>query len=164
MIRIAGLKGDDTVNGIGVSVSLYLQGCPHHCPGCFSIQTWDPKGGRPYDYNELIAEILDKIGKNGIHRNLNILGGETLDTYDKIEFLDLLFSIVRKQYPDIKILVWTGYTMAEIREKYLKNILNQIDYLIEGPFILAERDITLKWRGSRNQNVYNMKTGEIEND
>ena len=161
MIRIAGIVGDDVVNGEGVSVSLFLQGCPFHCKGCHNPETWDPKGGIPYDYNDLINEILEKLSKNGINRNLNILGGETLDSYEKIEFLNLLLPIVRKQNPDIKILLWSGYTLDKILEMRLGNILNNIDYLIDGPFKIEERDITLKWRGSRNQRIIDIKNGLV---
>jgi len=159
MIRIAGIVGDDVVNGEGVSVSLFLQGCPFHCKGCHNPETWDSKGGIPRDYNDLINEILEKLSKNGINRNLNILGGETLDSYEKIEFLNLLLPIVRKQNPDIKILLWSGYTLDKILEMRLGNILNNIDYLIDGPFKIEERDITLKWRGSRNQRIIDIKNG-----
>ncbi len=161
MIRIAGIVGDDVVNGEGVSVSLFLQGCPFHCKGCHNPETWDPKGGIPRDYNDLINEILEKLSKNGINRNLNILGGETLDSYEKIEFLNLLLPIVRKQNPDIKILLWSGYTLDKILEMRLGNILNNIDYLIDGPFKIEERDITLKWRGSRNQRIIDIKNGLV---
>lgn len=164
MIRVAGIDANDMVNGIGVSVSLFLQGCHFHCPGCHNPETWDPNGGTPRDYNDVINEILEKISANGIQRNLSILGGEPLDTQDKIDFLNLLFKIVKQKYPDIKIVLWTGYTIDKLLEMNLGNILPSLDYLIEGPFILAERDITLKWRGSRNQNIYNMKTKQIEND
>lgn len=164
MIRIAGINGNDFVNGIGVSVSVFLQGCHFRCKGCHNPETWDPKGGMSRDYNDVINEILEKISANGIQRNLSILGGEPLDSWEKIEFLNLLFKVVKKEYPDIKIVLWTGYTIDKLLEMQLGNILPSLDYLIEGPFILAQRDITLKWRGSRNQNIYNMKTGEIENN
>lgn len=164
MIRIAGINGNDCVNGVGVSVSLFLQGCPFHCKGCHNPETWNPNGGIPREENELITEILDKISANDIQRNLSILGGEPLDTYNKKDFLNLLFKVVKQKYPDIKICLWTGYTIDKVLEMRLGNILTTIDYLIEGPFILEERDITLKWRGSRNQNIYNMKTREIENE
>lgn len=92
---------------------------------------------------------------------MNILGGETLDSYEKIEFLNLLLPIVRKQNPDIKILLWSGYTLDKILEMRLGNILNNIDYLIDGPFKIEERDITLKWRGSRNQRIIDIKNGLV---
>jgi anaerobic ribonucleoside-triphosphate reductase activating protein len=165
MIRIAGLNGNDFVNGEGVSVSLFLQGCPFHCKGCHNPETWNPKGGNAWDEDKLITHIIELIAANGIQRNLSILGGEPLNTDDKREFVKQLIYKTRDKYPDIKIVVWTGYTYEDlIKESNTDYILKNIDYLIEGPFVLKERDITLKWRGSRNQNIYNMKTKKIENE
>ena len=165
MIRIAGLNGNDFVNGEGVSVSLFLQGCPFHCEGCHNPETWNPKGGIEVDEGDLIQQILTLINANNITRNLSILGGEPLDTEQKRDFLKELIIRVRYYYPEIKIVLWTGYKYNDIKDREdFKYILENIDYLIDGPFILKERDITLKWRGSRNQNIRNMKTGEIEND
>jgi anaerobic ribonucleoside-triphosphate reductase activating protein len=165
MIRIAGLNGNDFVNGEGVSVSLFLQGCPFHCEGCHNPETWNPKGGIEVDEGDLIQQILTLINANNITRNLSILGGEPLDTEQKRDFLRELIIRVRYYYPEIKIVLWTGYKYNDIKDKEdFKYILENIDYLIDGPFILKERDITLKWRGSRNQNIRDMKTGEIIND
>ena len=168
MIRIAGLNKNDVVNGVGISVSLFLQGCHFHCKGCHNPEAWDPNGGMPYDWNDIINQILEAISANGLQRNLSILGGEPLDSYDKRDFIRLLIKVVKQRFPDIKICIWTGYTITQLKEDLnladAGEILANIDYLIEGPFILGERDITLKWRGSRNQNIINMKTGEIEND
>lgn len=158
MIRIAGINKNDVINGEGVCVSIFLQGCPFHCKGCHNPETWDPNGGIPYDWNDLINQILEAISANGIQRNLSILGGEPLDTYDKRDFLRLLIKVVKQKFPNIKIFLWTGYTYNQLEEILdIGYILQNIDYLIEGPFILEERDITLKWRGSRNQNIINMK-------
>lgn len=168
MIRVAGINANDFVNGKGISVSLFLQGCHFHCKGCHNPEAWDPKGGMPWDWNELINHIIELISANGIQRNLSILGGEPLDTYDKRDFIKLLLKVIRQKFPDITICLWTGYSLLQLREDTnligVGDILDKIDYLIEGPFILKDRDITLKWRGSRNQNIINMRTGEIEND
>ena len=165
MIRIAGINGNDVVNGEGVSVSLFLQGCHFHCKGCHNPEAWDPNGGKPWDWNDLINHIIELITANEIQRNLSILGGEPLNTYEKRDFIRLLVKIVKQKFPDIKIYLWTGYTYNQLIEmEDIGYILQNIDYLIEGPFKIEERDITLKWRGSRNQNIINMKTGEVEND
>ena len=165
MIRIAGINENDFVNGKGVSVSLFLQGCPFRCKGCHNPETSNPDGGHIWDWNALINHILDLITANGIQRNLSILGGEPLDTYDKRDFIRLLIKIVKSRFPDIIICIWTGYTYDQLIEIVdAGEILANIDYLIEGPFILEQRDVTLKWRGSRNQNIINLKKGVIEND
>lgn len=163
MINIAGLNKNDVVNGEGVSVSVFLQGCHFRCPGCHNPEAWPEDGGQPYMEQEFINIVLEAIGANGIMRNLSILGGEPLDTDDKIEFVKQLIYQTKNKYPNIKIVLWTGYEYEEIKDRVdLKYIFNNIDYLIDGPFKIEERDITLKWRGSRNQKIRNLKTGETE--
>lgn len=158
MIRIAGINGNDVINGEGVCVSVFLQGCPFHCPGCHNPETWNPEGGEAWYEDELIEHIIKLIGANNIQRGLSILGGETLDTDDKREFVKQLIYKVRNKYPTIVIILWTGYTFEElIKDLGVHYILHNIDYLVDGPFILAERDVTLKLRGSRNQRLINMK-------
>ena len=161
MIRVAGINGNDVVNGEGVSVSLFLQGCHFRCKGCHNPEAWDPNGGDVWDWNNLINHIIELISANGIQRNLSILGGEPFDTYNKRDFIRLLIKTIKQKFPDIKICIWTGYTYNELIEIIdIGYILQNIDYLIEGPFKIEERDITLKWRGSRNQRIIDMKTGE----
>ena len=132
MIRIAGINENDFVNGKGVSVSLFLQGCPFRCKGCHNPETWNPDGGEIWDWNELINHILELITANGIQRNLSILGGEPLDTYDKRDFIRLLIKVVKSRFPDIKICIWTGYTYDQLIEIVdAGEILANIDYLID---------------------------------
>lgn len=155
MIRIAGLNKNDVVNGEGVSVSLFLQGCHFHCPGCHNPETWDPNGGEEWDENELLNTIIEAISANNIQRNLSILGGEPLDTEEKRDFINKLIWTVRKKYPNIIICLWTGYNEGPLhRLPDISSIINSVDYLITGPYDEKERDITLKWRGSRNQRIY----------
>ena len=169
MVRVAGIIDNDVVNGEGVSVSLFLQGCPFHCEGCHNPESWDPDGGNAANEEELTQSILNKLTANGIHRNLNILGGEPLATKEKVSYLAWLICSVKDLYPKTKILLWTGYTyekLKNINNNHLQYILTTIDYLIDGPFILKERDITLKWRGSRNQRIIDvqksLKEGELK--
>jgi len=81
-LRYAGLIKNDFADGQGVCVSLYMQGCPLHCPGCHNPQTWNPQGGIEVDINKLVREIRDAISANGIERNFSILGGEPLAPYN----------------------------------------------------------------------------------
>lgn len=158
MIRVAGLNKNDVVNGEGVSVSLFLQGCHFHCKGCHNPETWSFDGGDAWDEDELIQLIIEAIGANGIVRNLSILGGEPFDSEEKIIFINKLIEKVKQQYPTIKIIAWSGYLYEELlADKNMQYILDNLDYLIDGPFKIEERDITLKWRGSRNQRIIKLK-------
>lgn len=153
-MRYAGLIKNDFTDGQGVCVSLYMQGCPLHCPGCHNPQTWDPQGGIEIDINNLIRKIRDAISANGIERNFSILGGEPLAHYN-LENTAKIIRYIRFIYPNIKIFLWTGYTLEKLNrnDKYIKSILNDINILIDGPYLESKRDITLPLRGSSNQRI-----------
>ena len=149
-----GYMPNDLVNGQGVCVSLWTSGCPFHCEGCHNPEAWDKESG--YDVPTNIREQLVKaINANGITRNFSILGGEPLAPWNR-EFVDNIITSIRAAYPNIKIFLWTGFTVEEldnIEDEHLVHILDNIDVLIDGPFIQAQRDITLPLRGSRNQRI-----------
>lgn len=157
-MRYAGILENDFVNGQDVCVSFWCQGCPLHCLGCHNPQTWNFEGGLEATEDDIIEHILEAINANGIQRNLSILGGEPM-CEPNADFIRVLIYWVKKTYPNIKIYLWSGYTLQQLQTKAetndnIKYILNNIDMLAAGPFILAERDITLPFVGSRNQKVY----------
>ena len=156
-MKYAGIIPNDFVNGEGVSVTIFVQGCPHHCDGCHNPETWDFEGGIESSQQDLIDEVISLISKNGIIRNLSISGGEPL-CEQNIDFVYELIDQVRFQYyRNIKICCWTGYEYDELKARknpVLDMLLYKIDTLITGPFIKEQRDITLKLRGSRNQQIW----------
>lgn len=159
-MRYAGLLKNDFINGEGVCVSVWLQGCPFHCEGCHNPSTWDVEGGKEIDEETFIDEILEAIRANGIQRNLSILGGEPLAKWNR-DFTNRLAFLAKKRYPNIKVFVWTGYLLEEIKP----HVNSLIDVIIDGRFILKQRDITLKLRGSKNQNIWRRnKNGQFERD
>lgn len=128
---------------------------PHHCPGCHNPGTWDPNGGKDITIEELINTTIELIGANGIQRNLSILGGEPLAYYN-ISATAQLISAVKAHYPNIKIFLWTGFIFDDLLTFNLESIntiLHSIDVLVDGPFILEKRDISLQLRGSSNQRI-----------
>lgn len=154
-MKYAGLIENDFSAAPGVSVSFYLQGCPHHCPGCHNPETWDFDGGIEFE-NDTLDKIINALNANGVKRSLSILGGEPLCPEN--EFLTyMVIRTVKEKLPETKIYLWTGYTYKELKEKRntpkVNDILEMIDCLIDGPYIESERDITLPLRGSRNQKV-----------
>ena len=154
MDRYAGLITNDFANGTGTCVSFWTQGCPHHCLNCQNPETWDFQGGKEVP-TDIRGQIIKAICANGITRNFSVLGGEPLCD-ENLDEVDKIITSVRTAYPQIKIFVWTGYILEELKEKKndkINHILSQIDVLIDGPFIQAERDITLELRGSRNQRI-----------
>ena len=161
-MKYAGLMENDIVDGEGVCVSLWTQGCPHHCPGCHNPETWDFEGG--YEVPEDIrGKIVKAISANGITRNFSVLGGEPL-CEENLDFVLSIITAVRTAYPNIKIYIWSGYTFKELIDRQdprIINILKQSNVLIDGPYEESLRDITLPLRGSSNQNI--IMLDEIEN-
>lgn len=156
-MRIAGLVKNDIVDSDdGIAVALYFQGCPHHCKGCHNPETWDFNCGMEIDREELIKTVMDSLTENGIKRNLSILGGEPLAPQN-IDNTIYILSKIRKQFKDIKILLWTGYSFKDIKkDKQQKKILKLVNKIIDGKYIETLRDTTLKLRGSSNQNIINL--------
>lgn len=165
-MKIAGLLKNDMIDGLGFTVSLWTQGCPFHCSGCHNPETWDFEGGKEVNIIHLIDEIKKAISANGIQRNFSVLGGEPLCSQNLYNVAKIVKEI-RAAYPNIKIFIWTGFTLENLwaqENSTLNEILNNIDFLIDGLFEIEQRDVTLFLRGSRNQRVIdikNSKKGEI---
>lgn len=155
-MRYAGLKENDIVDGEGVCVSFWLQGCCHMCNGCHNPDTWDLNGGLELP-NTYIDDIINLLSKNGIHRNLSILGGEPCLPSNVSIVLPLLKK-VRTALNSVKIYLWSGYTYEQLLGRDdTKELLQYVDVLIDGKFELVHRDITLRFRGSPNQRVIDVK-------
>ena len=155
------LKKCDIANGIGVRVTLFVSGCTNHCPDCFQPQTWDFHFGRPFTADterEIFAE-LDKPYVNG----LTVLGGEPFEPENQRDLLPLLQE-VRRRYPDKSIWCFTGFQLEDelLRDgshprcQVTDRLLSCIDVLVDGRFVAAEKDISLQFRGSRNQRVLDL--------
>ena len=170
-MRYADIHKMNISDGPGIGVSLYVQGCALHCPGCFNEGTWDFDGGKEYT-NETMDVILDLLKPEWMTR-LSILGGEPLcpANYKELIKLTYLAHEENKDKPDFKVWMWTGRTyenlMAEINSEPdrkhphpLELVLKGVDYLVDGPFIQDKKDLTLKWRGSSNQRIIALNGNE----
>ena len=151
-MRIAGINKNDVVNGEGICVALFTQGCPHHCKGCFNPETWDYDGGKEVPISDLISNIEAAIAANGVPRNFSILGGEPLIERN-LEELKILLSTVKKDFPHITIFLWTGFTIEELTSAQ-KEVTQYIDVLIDGQYNEKLRDVSLHLRGSSNQRIF----------
>lgn len=147
-LRIAGVVSDSITDGPGIRYTLFVQGCPHHCPGCHNPQTHDFNGGRDAEENE----IIQGINKNPLLSGLTLSGGEPMC---QARALAHLVQRVRKECPRIKeVACYTGYTFEELKDVDGANeLLGQLDTLVDGRFIQAERSWELKFKGSKNQRV-----------
>lgn len=142
------IKKTDIANGEGVRVSLFVSGCRHHCKGCFNQEAWDFSYGQAFTY-DTINEILDAMDHPYI-KGLSILGGEPLDPAN-IQWVETLIFCVRSKFgADKDIWVYTGYTYEEVKDL---DLLHWVDVLVDGPFIEEQKDISLRFRGSRNQRI-----------
>lgn len=150
-MRYADIKPNDSVNGEGVCVSLFVQGCNNFCEGCFNKETWDFNGGKPFGGREL-QYIKRSLTANGIKRNFSVLGGEPLHS-NNIKEVTTIINEIKTFDNSIKIYVWTGYLYEDLLKKYGEKIFKNIDVLIDGRFETKEKDVTLKLRGSSNQRI-----------
>lgn len=153
-MQYSGIIYNDFSAAPGVSLSFFTQGCPHRCKGCQNPETWSYDGGKEFT-TETLSSIVSGLTANGIHRTLCIMGGEPL-CQENLFLIHLIIDTVKKELPNTKIYIWTGYTYEELlksSDAHLQLILKNTDVLIDGPYIEAERDITLPLRGSRNQRV-----------
>lgn len=161
-MRYNDIKINDSINGEGVCVSLFVQGCSHHCKGCFNKETWDFNKGIPFGSNEL-EYIKRSLFLSGVKRNFSILGGEPLDPHNVTDVIKIINNI-KFVDKDIKIFVWTGYTYEELISMYPKEYLKDIDILIDGKFDLSKKDLNLKLRGSSNQRIIDVKKSLEQNE
>lgn len=153
----------DLINGLGVRVTLFVSGCSHHCPGCFNQKAWNEDYGKPYtqEVEDAIVEYLKAPYVDG----LTFLGGEPMEPSHQ-EYIWKLIERVRRELPDKTIWLYSGSTLEQLRAMstpYVKNILANVDVLVDGLFVQSLRDPDLPFRGSSNQRIIDMKkTGDGE--
>lgn len=158
-MRYAGVIENDIVNGEGFCVSFWVQGCPHHCKGCHNPQTWDYVGGNEDSVENIAHRLIRSLCANGVIRGFSVLGGEPL-CEENLKDVETLLSMIRDEYPKIKIYLWSGYVFEDLidkRNKSVDSILSMIDFLIDGKFDESLKDITLKLKGSSNQRIIDVK-------
>ena len=158
MSKIAGIYWDDTAAAPGISLSVYFSGCHFHCPGCHNPEAQDFNYGEEFGL-DIRQEIMQKLKKNGVMRTLSILGGEPLAD-ENLEDVMNLIGWCKLDYPDLKIYLWTGYTIEELEARDdadIKAVLRNITCLIDGRYEQDKRDTTLPRRGSSNQRIIMME-------
>ena len=154
------IKPVDIADGVGVRVSLFVSGCTHHCKGCFQPQTWAFDYGQPYT-KETEEQLLSLLAPSYI-RGLTLLGGEPMEPDNQRALLSLLRR-VREELPQKDIWCYSGYTLEELkgdsraRCEVADEMLSLIDVLVDGEFVEEKRNISLKFRGSENQRLIDLK-------
>ncbi|MCD8335446.1 MAG: anaerobic ribonucleoside-triphosphate reductase activating protein [Clostridiales bacterium] len=160
-MNYAAIKTHDIANGPGVRVSLFVSGCTHHCEGCFNPETWDFHYGQPYTA-ETEREILDACDKPYI-RGLSLLGGEPFEPANQKALLPLLRRF-RERFPDKTVWCYSGYNYeldmltGQLGDwAVTKEMLSLLDVLVDGEFILDQKDLNLRFRGSANQRIIDVQ-------
>ncbi|SEF97074.1 anaerobic ribonucleoside-triphosphate reductase activating protein [Caloramator fervidus] len=148
-IRIAGIEKESFVDGPGIRYAIFAQGCSHNCKGCHNPSTHDFNKGVLMDVEDIYNDILKRRFIDGV----TFTGG---DPFFQAEAFSYLANMLKKH--NYHIIAYSGFYFDDLikEDKYL-NLLKNIDILIDGPFILKERDLKLKFRGSRNQRIIDVK-------
>lgn len=156
-MNYATIKKNDIANGPGVRVSLFVSGCTHHCPGCFNPETWDFNYGALFT-SDVMNEVLEALQPSYI-RGFTLLGGEPFEYKNQEGILPLLKEI-KARFPNKDIWCFTGYDfekdiLADMVNKWpiTREILSYIDVLVDGEFVEARKDLSLRFRGSSNQRL-----------
>ncbi len=150
----------DHANGPGMRISVFVSGCRNHCAGCFNPETWDFSYGK--EYTPFMTRAIINELKKPEYQGLTILGGEPFEPENQQGLIDLIRR-VKQELPGKDIWMYTGYSYEDLLPGGIRHydvtdeIMNAIDVLVDGRFLLGEKDITLRFRGSRNQRLIDMK-------
>ncbi|MCD8208458.1 MAG: anaerobic ribonucleoside-triphosphate reductase activating protein [Bacteroidales bacterium] len=141
----------DTNNGDGCRATLWVSGCDHHCEGCHNPETWDKDGG--IEFTEASYQALKKVLEIPYIKGLTLSGGDPLFANNYWTVLNIARR-VKEDFPDKDIWLYTGYYMEQIQHGDIRDILDYVDVVVDGPFIKKERNTTLRFRGSNNQSIW----------
>jgi len=154
-IRICGLVNDSSVDGPGLRLTVFTQGCPHHCPGCHNPQSHSFEGGQLRD----IDEILTMAKENPLLDGITLSGGEPFCQPEACAQI-----AVGAHKLGLNVWCYTGYSYENLlASKEKRALLEQVDILVDGPFILEERSLDIRFRGSKNQRIIDVKNSLLEN-
>lgn len=167
-MNYATIKKYDVANGPGVRVSLFVSGCTHHCPGCFNPETWDFNYGNPFN-SDIMNEILEALQPSYIH-GFTLLGGEPFEYVNQQGVIPLLKEI-KSRFPNKDIWCFTGYDfekdiLGDMVNKWseTRQMLSYIDVLVDGEFIEAQKNLSLRFRGSSNQRLIKVQESLSTNE
>lgn len=155
-MHYATIKYCDIANGVGVRTSLFVSGCTHRCKGCFNPEAWDFQYGAPFT-KEVQDEILASLAPTYIN-GLTLLGGEPFEPQNRAALISLC-QAVRAAYPQKSIWCYTGFVLEDLlsgkagNPESARQLLALLDVLVDGPFVEAQKNIQLKFRGSENQRI-----------
>ncbi len=150
-MRYHNITKDDMLNGAGLRVVLWVAGCSHCCKGCQNPMTWDPNGGILFD-DAAKAEIFEQLEQDYIS-GITFSGGDPLHSANRAD-VKALMAEIKLKYPNKNIWLYTGDVWENIMNY---SLIQYVDVLVDGEFVLEDRDVTLLWKGSPNQRVINVQ-------
>lgn len=151
---LAGIKYNDIADGPGVRTTVFVSGCRRHCPGCHNTEAWDFHFGKEWNW-QLEQMVIDSLRPYWI-QGLTVCGGEPFEPENEEALIPFLRR-VRRELPEKDVWVYTGYTLEELKGREL---LSLADVLVDGPFLLGQKDAGLAFRGSRNQRIIRLADGK----
>jgi anaerobic ribonucleoside-triphosphate reductase activating protein len=152
-LRLAGVVRESIVDGPGIRMTVFVQGCPHHCKGCHNQHTWDFDGG----YDSSVERVLEEAAKDKLLCGVTLSGGEP---FTQAKSLTVLAERAHKM--GLNVFCYTGYTFEQLQAQFgthpeYRELLEQCDWLVDGRFVEEEMSLMLHFRGSRNQRILNVK-------
>ncbi len=157
-MNYADIRPIDVANGPGIRVSVFVSGCTHACPECFNPEAWDFEYGAPFTQAEA-DQVLQALEKPYI-KGLSLLGGEPCHPRNQGTVLDLVRQ-VRERFPEKDIWCYTGYLFEDLAAgkvgEHGRALLEQLDVLVDGPFVIALKNLGLRFRGSSNQRIIEVR-------
>ena len=160
-MHYSSIKYYDTANGLGVRTTLFVSGCRNHCKGCFQPETWNFSNGNEFT-KEIENKIIESLKEDYI-KGLTLLGGDPFEEENQETLLPFIKKI-KEIYPNKDIWAYTGYIYdkdliagGKKHTQYTDELISLIDVLVDGPFILEKKSLMLKYKGSSNQRVINIK-------
>ena len=160
-MNYANIKEHDTANGTGIRVSVFVSGCSHHCKGCFNPETWDFCYGEKWTGD--VEERVLKACQPSYIRGLSLLGGEPFEKANQKDVCHLIKRF-KEDYPDKDIWCYSGYLFdvdmiegGKVWTEWTRDMLSNIDYLVDGEFVECLKNLKLKFRGSSNQRIIDVK-------
>lgn len=158
-IRISGIIKESITDGPGIRYVVFTQGCPHHCPGCHNPHTFAFDGGTIADCDEIINDMLS----NPLTSGLTLSGGEPF-----VQPATTAYLAKRARENNLNVITYTGYVFEELLKKAqsdpdVKSLIENSDYIIDGPYLEAYRSLELRFRGSKNQRIIDVKKSLLEN-
>ena len=152
-LRLAGVVRESIVDGPGIRMTVFVQGCPHHCKGCHNAHTWDFDGG----YTGSVDRIIEEAKKDKLISGITLSGGEP---FSQAAALTVLAKKAREI--GLNVFCYTGYTFEKLYESFgehpeYRDLLEQCDWLVDGPFIEEQMSLMLHFRGSRNQRILDVR-------